>query len=143
MCSAAAIYGHDGSCWAFSPNFPELKTYDFEIEDMGGNKSTVAVNEVEIAKKVGGEGCRNPSDAGIRLGGSKFMFVRFDDSGDVPGAQLSKQGGGGAAIANCNGASIIAFVEKETKNSKGIDQTHAEALLQVVGMAAYLKEQGY
>ena len=71
------------------------------------------------------------------------MFVRFDDSGDVPGAQLSKQGGGGAAIANCGTASIIAFVEKDKKNSKGKDQTHAEALVQVVGMAAYLKEQGY
>ena len=103
----------------------------------------VAVNEVDIAKKVGGEGSRNPSEAGIRLGNSKFMFVRFDETGDVPGAQLSKQGGGGAAIANCGTASIIAFVEKDKKNSKGKDQTHAEALVQVVGMAAYLKEQGY
>ena len=54
VCSAAAIYGHDGSCWAFSPNFPELTVYDHEIEDMGGNKTMVAVNEIEVAKKVGG-----------------------------------------------------------------------------------------
>ena len=46
----------------------------------------VPVNEVEIAKKVGGEGTRNPSDAGIRLGNHKFMFVRFDETGEVPGA---------------------------------------------------------
>jgi len=32
------------------------------------------VNEVEIAKKVAG-GERSPSDAGIRLGGKKYMFV--------------------------------------------------------------------
>ena len=143
MCTAAAIYGHDGACWAFSPNFPELTTYDFEIEDMGGNKTTVAVNEVDVAKKVG-EGIRNPAgDAGIRLGNAKYMFVRHDDGGDPPGTQLSKQGGGGAAIANCNGASIIAFVGKEDKNSNGQNQTHAEALVQVQAMAAYLKEQGY
>ena len=77
------------------------------------------------------------------MGGKKFMLVRFDESGEVPGAQLSMQGGGGAAIANCNGASIIAFVEKDKKNSKGADQTHAEALVQVQAIASYLKEQGY
>ncbi len=27
ICSAAAIYGHDGVCWGYSPKFPELKTY--------------------------------------------------------------------------------------------------------------------
>ena len=77
------------------------------------------------------------------MGGKKFMLVRFAEDGDVPGAQLSMQGGGGAAIANCNGASIIAFVEKDKKNSLGKDQTHAEALAQVVAIASYLKEQGY
>jgi hypothetical protein len=38
VCSAAAIYGVDGSCWAFSPNFPELKDYPFELEGMDGGK---------------------------------------------------------------------------------------------------------
>jgi len=118
VCSAVAIYGHDGTCWAFSPTFPELKTYDHEIEDMGGNKTNVSGNEVEIMKKVG-EGTRNPSDAGIRLGGDKFMFVRHDESGDVPGTQLSKKGGGGAAIANMLTGSVVALVGKEDKDSKG------------------------
>ena len=45
---------------------------------MAGNKVPVSVNEVEIAKKVG-EGTRNPSQAGIRIGGEKCMFVRYDD----------------------------------------------------------------
>ena len=53
VCSAVAIYGHDGTCWAYSPTFPELKTYDHEIEDMGGNKTTISINEVEICQKVG------------------------------------------------------------------------------------------
>lgn len=38
VCSAVAIYGVDGSAWAFSPNFPELKDYDFELEGMDGGK---------------------------------------------------------------------------------------------------------
>lgn len=143
VCSAVAIYGHDGNCWAYSPTFPELTTYDHEIEDMGGNKINVPVNEVDCAKLVG-QGTRNPcGDAGIRLGNAKYMFVRHDDTGDVPGTQLSKQGGGGAAIANCNTASVIALVEKDAKNSKGGTQTHAEALVQVVNMAKYLQDQGY
>ena len=27
VCSAAAIYGNDGSCWAYSAAFPELTSY--------------------------------------------------------------------------------------------------------------------
>ena len=27
VCTAAAIYGHDGSCWAYSEHFPELTSY--------------------------------------------------------------------------------------------------------------------
>ena len=101
VCAAVAIYGFDGSCWAYSPTFPELTSYDHEIEDMGGNKINVPINEVDCAKQVG-QGTRNPcGDAGIRLGNAKYMFVRHDDTGDVPGTQLSKSGGGGAAIANC------------------------------------------
>ena len=100
------------------------------------------VNEVDVAKKAG-EGVRNPSDAGIRLGNHKYMFVRHDPDGEVPGTQLSKSGGGGAAIANCNTAAVIALVEKDAKNSAGGVQTHAEALVQVVAMAKYLKDQGY
>ena len=108
---------------------------------MGGNKTKVPVNEVEVAKKVG-EGDRRPAgDAGIRLGNAKYMFVRHDADGmDVPCTMLSRQGGGGAVIANCNSASVIAFIEKETKNSAGKDQTIAEALPQVADMAKYLKD---
>lgn len=67
VCSAAAIYGKDGTCWAFSPTFPELLTYDFEMEGMDGGKQMVNVNEVDCAVKAS-EGQRNPSAAGIRLG---------------------------------------------------------------------------
>ena len=109
---------------------------------MGGNKTNVEVNEIECCKKVG-DGQRNPCDAGIRIGNHKYMFVRHDDTGDLPGTQLSKQGGGGAAISNCGTATIIALVEKETKTSTGEFQSHADALIQVVNMAKYLKDAGY
>ena len=68
------------------------------------------------------------------------MFVRHDDTGDVPGTQLSKSGGGGAAVANTGTGMVIALVEKDAKNSLGGTQSHAEALVQVVAMAKYLKD---
>ena len=38
VCSAAAIYGTDGTCWAYSPTFPELLSYTFELENDEGGK---------------------------------------------------------------------------------------------------------
>lgn len=74
------------------------------------------------------------------------MFVRFDETDDaVSGTQLSKSGGGGAAIANMNTGMVIGLVEKDAPmtNAAGAEagvQTHAEALVQVIAMAKYLKE---
>ena len=48
-CEAAAIYGLDGSAWAWSPNFPELSSYEHPLEDMAGNVTNVAVDEVQCA----------------------------------------------------------------------------------------------
>lgn len=67
VCSAAAIYGQDGTPWAYSPNFPELKTYEFSLEDMDGSSKNVTVDEIQCAIKAA-EGVRNPTEAGIRLG---------------------------------------------------------------------------
>jgi hypothetical protein len=51
ICEAAAIYGQDGSAWAWTPTFPELTTYQFEIEafDAGEANQTVTVNEFALA----------------------------------------------------------------------------------------------
>ena len=70
----------------------------------------IEVDEVDCAIKAG-NGIRNPCDAGIRLGGQKYMFVAHDS--DDKTTQLSKRGGGGAAIAITNKAFIVAFYEKE------------------------------
>ena len=66
VCSAAAIYGLDGSCWAFSPNFPELKDYPFELEGMDGGKQTIQVSELGSAIAAA-NGTRNPTAAGTML----------------------------------------------------------------------------
>ena len=118
VCSAAAIYGLDGSAWAWSPTFPELSTYEFPLEGMDGSVKNVTVNEIECAIKAA-EGVRNPTEAGVRLGNEKYMFVTFDETSGV--AQLSKRGGGGAAIAKTATAVVIAFWIKDAPTStKGV-----------------------
>ena len=138
-CEAAAIYGLDGSAWAWSPNFPELTAYEFPLEDMAGNVTNVAVDEIQCAIKAA-EGNRNPTDAGIRIGQEKFMFVSYDSDNNV--VQLSKRGGG-AAICKTATAIIIAFYVKDKPMTTGGFQTLAMAAEQVQLMGAYLKEQGY
>ena len=118
VCSAAAIYGLDGSAWAWSPTFPELTTYEFPLEGMDGSIKNVTVNEIECAIKAA-EGVRNPTEAGVRLGNEKYMFVTFDETSGV--AQLSKRGGGGAAIAKTATAVVIALWVKDAPTStKGV-----------------------
>ena len=52
VCSSAAIYGKDGTCWAYSEKMPELKCYVHEIDGMG-EIIKVKVNELELAIKAG------------------------------------------------------------------------------------------
>ena len=139
VCYAAAIYGLDGAAWAWSPNFPELLTYDYEQEDMAGNTTKVSVNEVNCAIGAA-EGKRNPSDAGIRLGNEKYMFVTHDESDGV--TQLSTRGGG-AAVKKINTAVIVAMWKKDSKQSNGFNQAGGDCASQVSVMGAYLAEQGY
>ena len=140
VCSAAAIYGLDGSCWAFSPNFPELKDYPFELEGMDGGKQTIQVSELGSAIAAA-NGTRNPTAAGIRMGGEKFMLTVHEE--DRRAAQLKKMGGGGAAVALTTTGIVIAFYEKETNMSNGKVQNGSNCADQAAAMAAYLTEQGY
>ena len=111
VCDAAAIYGQDGSAWAWSPNFPELSLRDFKIEGMtDADTKIVKVDEFQCALKSS-EGNRNPSEAGIIFDGIKYMFVARDDTTGL--TQLSKRGGGGAALIKTNTALIIAFWVKD------------------------------
>jgi hypothetical protein len=79
---------------------------------------TVAVDEFDICLKAAA-GNRNPSDAGIRIGGEKYMFVSFEE--DVGCVQLSKRGGGGAALAKTYTAIVMATYGKDkATNVKGV-----------------------
>jgi hypothetical protein len=142
---AAAIYGLDGSAWAWSPNFPELLTRSVTIEGMSdADTKTIDVNEFDCALKAAG-GDRNPSEAGIRMGERKYMMVT---SVDVPGyeklTQLSVRGGGGAALMKTKSALVIALYTKDkpTSNPK-IVQSNGGCSEQVEAMAKYLSDQGY
>lgn len=75
---------------------------------------TVQVDEFQCAL-LAADGNRNPSEAGIRMGNQKYMFVAKDDTTGV--VILSKRGGGGAALAKTNTALIIAFYEKDKPTS--------------------------
>ena len=70
VCTHGAIYGRDGTCWAYSENMPELKCYTHEIDGMG-EIIKVEVNELENAIKAG-EGEKRFGDAGLRICGKKF-----------------------------------------------------------------------
>ena len=77
VCQDAAIYGvEDGAPWAFTPEFPELKEIEVEI-DAGNGIQKIPVNEIVCAIEAG-KGNRAPSQAGIRFGGKKYMLTYFD-----------------------------------------------------------------
>ena len=141
-CEAVAIYGQDGSAWAWSPNFPELLPQKVTIEGMSAaDTKTVDVDEFQCALQAA-DGNRNPSEAGIRMGNQKFMFVAKDEGTGV--VILSKRGGGGAAVCKTNTALLIAFYEKDKPTSDPkIVQTAGICAQQVADMCAYLGEQGY
>ena len=76
----------------------------------------------------------------MRLGEKKYMFVNHDEETKV--TQLSCLGGG-AAIFNINGASIIAIYDKNITSSDGGAQSASRCAEQVGVMGAYLAESGY
>jgi hypothetical protein len=63
------------------------------------------------------QGNRNPSEAGIRLGNEKFVFISHNP--DTNSAVLSRTGGGGAVIAKTGKAIIIGIYHPDEKMSNG------------------------
>merc|ERR1712037_355569 len=90
VCSGAVIYGTDGSEWGKVGEGGPLTTYDFVLEGMGASE-TVSVNEVTAALGAA-DGNRNPTRAGIRFGGKKYMLTFKEDEKAI--AQLTTVGGG-------------------------------------------------
>ena len=139
-CTVASIYGLDGSLWANSTQGgAELTTYQHEIEDLEGNKKNIEMNEINAAIAAA-DGNKNPTEAGIRLGGKKHMLQYTDEA-----TKTSKLvcPGGGAAVGKTATAVIVAFWRKDQNTSAGHPQDADECWKLVSEMAAYLTEQGY
>ena len=135
VCSAAAIYGNDGVCWAYSPTFPELLNYTFELDD-GEKKENVQVSEIDCAVQAA-KGNRMPYKAGIRMGNVKYMLRTFEE--DRLTSQLGKTGGGGASVGQLTTGVVIAFWDKEGVMSDGKPQNGPDVANQVAAMAEYLR----
>lgn len=73
----AAIYGIDGTPWATSADWPGLHEYDHPLEQDDGSTTNIKVNEFTAAMAVS-NGKRMPTAAGVRMGNTKFMFVKHD-----------------------------------------------------------------
>ena len=117
LCDSAAIYGQDGAAWAWTPGFPEINAYTFTIEGMSAADSKkVEVDEFQNCLKAS-DGNRNPSEAGIRIGGEKYMFVSHEDSTKC--TQLSKRGGGAALCKTNTGIVMATYTKDKPTNVKG------------------------
>ena len=101
---------------------------------MDGSKSTVTVDEVTCAAKAA-EGNRNPSEAGIRLGGVKYMITYHDADSSI--AQL-KKGNLGAATGKCATCVIVGFFDAEKQDQLGRVQNIIDCASQVQAMVEYL-----
>lgn len=139
VCSGAALYGHDGSLWAKAGEENDLTTYDHPLEQMDGSTQNVSVNEVACAMG-GADGNRSPSEAGIRMGGEKYMLTYKDDEAAV--AQLTRRGGG-AVVGKTASAVVVGFWKKDKADSNGKSQNMEDCFALVKEMTAYLIEQGY
>ena len=140
VCSGAALYGHDGSLWASAgEEGSNLTSYDHPLEQMDGSTENVAVNEVACA--LGGcDGNRQPSPAGIRMGGEKYMLTYKEEEAAI--AQLTRRGGG-ACVGKATTVVVIGFWKKDKVDSNGKTQNMEDCFKLVQEMTAYLTEQGY
>ncbi|CAO2161393.1 unnamed protein product, partial [Urochloa humidicola] len=110
--AAAAILGHDGSVWAQSDAFPQVKP-----EEING-----------IMNDFNEPGSLAPT--GLYLGGSKYMVIQGE-----PGAVIrGKKGPGGVTIKKTNLAIIIGIYEEPV--------TPGQCNMVVEGLGDYLVDQG-
>ena len=136
VCSGAALYGHDGAIWAQSGEMDALTSYDHPLQQMDGSTENVPVNEVACAIGVA-DGNRNPSQAGCRMGGKKYMLTYKDDEQAI--CQLTTVGGG-ACVGKAGTAVVIGVWKKDGKDSNGKFQNMEDCFKLVQEMTSYLIE---
>ena len=134
------MYGLDGAPWCFTKEFPEINAYTFTIEGMtAADSKKVDVDEFQIILKAS-LGERNPSEAGCRIGGEKYMFVGHEDSTKC--TQLSKRGGGAAICRTNTGVVMATYTKDKPTATKGTYQNLGDCSQQVIDMAMYLRSLG-
>ncbi len=121
-CEAAAIYGQDGSAWAWSLTFPDF-TNEFD--------------RILLAA----DGNSDHSEVVCEMGNKKYSYVAKDHK---TGVVILSRFGGGAALAKTKTGLIFGLYEndKPTSNPK-IFQSAALCAELVANMCEYLKDQGY
>ena len=138
--SGAAIYGHDGSKWAVAGDEGELGIYQHPLENPETNTvEQVDVNEHACAMGVW-DGNRQPSKAGIRMAGQKFMLKFKDDDAGI--CTLTRTTGG-AVIGKSASAIVVGFWKKDSTMSDGKLQNEDDCFKLVKEMCDYLTEQGF
>ncbi|XP_074587185.1 profilin-like [Curcuma longa] len=111
--TAAAIIGHDGSVWAKSDSFPELKPEEV----------------TNIMKDFDEPGTLAPT--GLFIGTAKYMVIQGE-----PGVVIrGKKGSGGATIKKTNQTLIFGIYEEP--------MTPGQCNLVVERLGDYLNDQGF
>ena len=95
------------------------------------------VNELKCADAIS-SGNRNPSAAGIRLCGQKFMMTTHEEGL----ASLSKLGGGGGAVARTMKCLIIAIFNKDAMMTNNLNQNIGDVAIGVERVQKFLKVAG-
>ena len=139
VCQHAAIYGIDGSPWVTSSDWPGLHSYVHPLEQDDGSTVNVDVNEFVNCMKVT-DGNRMPNAAGVRMGNTKFVFVRHDPEEKV--VSLTKVNGG-ACVVKTKNAIVIGMWDKNIVMSNNQPQTMGLCNEAVELVAKSLKELGY
>ncbi|XP_076889550.1 profilin-2-like [Bidens hawaiensis] len=111
--TSAAILGHDGTVWAQSPNFPQVKPEEITT----------------IMKDFDEPGSLAPT--GLHLGGTKYMVIQGE-----PGVVIrGKKGPGGVTVKKTGMALIIGIYDEP--------MAPGQCNLIVERLGDYLVDQGY
>ena len=105
-----------------------------------GGEAEIKVDEFQCVWGAAG-GSRMPTQAGIRIGDEKYVFVKHDQ--EFQSSYLSRQGGGGACCAKFGGGLVLGMWDKDALMQPGGNQNAADCGLMVEDMAVMLKEAGY
>ena len=138
VCHSCAIYGLDGALWAASDKWKGFSEYDHTVEGLGNESTNVRVNEFKCVEAAS-LGNRNPSAAGIRMGGEKYIMNSSEDGL----SQLARNGGGGASVARSGKALVIGIWQKDAMMSTNTVQNAGDVAIGVERVAKFMKVAGF